>query len=463
MLYSFIFFLIVFVAVGLASAKYSQKTTEDYLLASKSIKPWLAGFSLFATENSGFMFVGLIGLTYTIGLSALWVPVGWYIGEVLVWWLSARQIRAHNDHIKSQTYCGLLSRWTGTEYKYVRWIAAVITIMFLSVYAAAQLTAGGKALNVLVGWDVNTGAIIGFFMVLVYCVAGGIRATIWTDAVQALAMFGSLILIVAYSLVELGGLSAMTDQLRATDPELINLFAGSYKFGIIGFALGWLFGGMGVMGQPHVMVRFMVLDHSDSARTAALYYAGFVSLLTVLCTLAALAARVLLPELINSDPELALPTISANLMPGVLSGLFLAGLFAATMSTADSQVLASSAALTRDLTTKHQDNVLWAKAGTVLVALLALVVALSGNQSVLKLTLYGWSVMASSMGPLLFVYAMGKKPTQAHAIAMMLIGAGVSISWEEAGLSGDIYNVLPGIITALLVYFIPAPFLYKKA
>lgn len=463
MIYSFIFFLAIFVLVGLASYRFSTKTTEDYLLASKNIKPWLAGFSLFATENSGFMFVGFIGLAYSIGLPALWVLIGWYTGEILVWWHTARVMREHNDHIDSQTYGGLLSRWTGEEYKYVRYLAAIITIVFLSVYAAAQLSAGGKALNVLTGWDLNLSAIIGFFMVVAYCVAGGIRATIWTDAVQTIAIFGSLILIVIFALSEIGGFSALLDQIQQIDSKLLDITSGEYKYGLIGFILGWFFGGMGALGQPHVMVRFMVIDKPESVRQSILYYAGFVAVLSALCTIAALCARVLLPELVNGDTELALPSLSANLMPGVLSGLFLAGLFAAAMSTADSQVLASSAALTRDLVHKYKDNVWWTKGGTVLVALLALVVAITGDKNVLKLALYGWSVMAASMGPLLFVYALGGKPKQVHAVLMMLVGAGVAVAWEEMGLSGDLYNVLPGVAASLLTYVVLAPVLKPKS
>ena len=210
---------------------------------------------------------------------------------------------------------------------------------------------------------------------------------------------------------------------------------------------------MGVLGQPHVMVRFMVIDKPKNVQKAILYYAGFVTVLTILCTVAALSARVLLPDLLGSDPELALPTLSSSFMPGVLSGLFLAGLFAATMSTADSQILASSAALTRDLVPKYKDNVLWTKSGTILVAILALTVAMNGDKNVFRLALYGWSAMAASMGPLLLVYALGKKPSQIHAIIMMLVGAGVSIGWEEAGLTGDMFNVLPGVAASLFIYY----------
>ncbi len=452
MIYSFAFFLLLFVLVGVASYRYSQPTTEDYLLAGKNIKPWMAGLSLFATESSGFMFVGFIGMVYTMGLSAVWIVAGWYIGTTIMMWNTGGALRHTNEAIQAHTYSGLLSRWTGEEYKAVRILSATITIVFLSVYAAAQLSAGGKALHAMTGLDVNFSAIIGFVMVVTYCLAGGIRATIWTDAIQALAMLVSLTLIVLYGLNYIGGLNQLFIRLNDIDPGLSQLFSSSYKYGFLGFLAGWVFGGIGVIGQPHVMVRFMVLEKAENAKTVVLYYGAMVSSLLALCSIAGLCARVLLPELSLSDPELALPMLSVNYMPGALAGLFLAGLFAAAMSSADSQVLSSSAALTNDLFSKYKDNRVFVKGGTFLVALLALGIALYGSSNVFKLTTFGWSIMAAGFAPLIFLYSFGFKTTQIQAVSMMIVGASASVAWEIAGLSGDLYNVLPGMVASCLVY-----------
>lgn len=464
MIFSFILFLLLFVAVGIASYRYSQPTVQDYLLASKNIKPWLAGFSFFATENSGFMFMGYIGLVYTYGLSALWILIAWYLGEVTVLWRAAYIIRQQTEKAQPETYSELLAGWTGQEYKWVRILSALIIVMFLCFYAAAQLSAGGKALHALAGWDLNLSATIGFALVLIYCLAGGIRATIWTDAIQAIVMFGSLLMIVAFGLHGVGGLGGLSGQLSAINPDLMNMMAGSYKFGLLAYVLGWFFAGTGIMGASHVIVRFMVVENAAGAKKAVLYYIFFVTALSALCTIAGLCARVLIPELSEGgDAELALPLFSAQFLPEILSGLFLAGLFAAAMSTADSQILSSSAALTRDLTPRYKDKYLWTKAGTVLVALLALAVAISGDKSVFKLATFGWSIMGAGMGPLLFIYTLGKKPTQLHALLMMIGGVAVSLAWDFAGLSDAVYNVMPGILAGLLIYVMLAPFLKVSA
>ncbi|MCB1650428.1 MAG: sodium/proline symporter, partial [Alphaproteobacteria bacterium] len=306
MIYSFAFFLLLFVLVGLASYRYSQPTTQDYLLAGRTIKPGLAGLSLFATESSGFMFIGYIGITYIMGLSVIWIALGWYLGTSSIMWSMGRRLRHRNETVQADTYGALLSRWTGEDYKIIRVLSALITIVFLSVYAAAQLSAGGKALQAMMGIDIKISALISVSMVLAYCLAGGIRASIWTDAVQSLAMFIALVLIVAYGLNMVGGFEHLMLKLKEIDPNLTEVFAGAHKYGFLGFFAGWIFGGMGVLGQPHVMVRFMVLEKAQSAKKAVLYYALMVSALAVLCTIAGLCARVVLPDLINGDPELAL-------------------------------------------------------------------------------------------------------------------------------------------------------------
>ena len=455
MIYSFIFFLALFVGIGILAHRKSTGTTLDYLLASKDVKPWLTGFSFFATENSGFMFVGFIGIGYAIGISALWILIGWYIGETLILFSTAKAFRNQTDVVNAHTYSELLGRWSGEDYKYVRWLSALIIIAFLPVYAAAQLSAGGKALNVALGWDLSIGAVIGFLIVIAYCLSGGIRATVWTDAVQALVMFISLFLIVGFGLHEIGGIGALIGALNEIDPALLDMMSGDYKYGILGFFAGWLFAGVGVMGQAHVMVRFMLIKDAESTKKAVWYYAGLVTILSILCMTAALCARVLLPEL--GDAELGLPTLSSTYLPGILAGVFLAGLFAASISSADSQILSSSAALTRDLFPKDEAKVWWPKVGTLLVGAFALGIVLSGQDNVFKLATFSWALMASGMAPLFFLYIMGKTPTQVHAVLIMIIGMVASYAWEYAGMSGDIYNVLPGLVAGMLSYYLLIP------
>lgn len=175
---SFVFFLLVFVLIGALSVLASKRTTADYLTAGQSVKPWLVALSAVATNNSGYMFTGMIGFTYVNGLSSIWLMIGWifgdYIGSLTLW----RSIRETTGRRKLDSFSGLVSRWWGQNYVRLRTLSGVLILVFLGAYAGAQLNAGSKALHVLLGWDLATGAILGAVIVLIYSFAGGLRASI---------------------------------------------------------------------------------------------------------------------------------------------------------------------------------------------------------------------------------------------------------------------------------------------
>ncbi len=344
----------------------------------------------------------------------------------------------------------------GTDYRTLRIVAGIITVVFMGTYAAAQLNAGSKALHVLFDWDYAAGAVIGAIMVLLYCFAGGIRASIWTDAAQSFVMIIAMGLLFAVAVTKTGGVSTFIQALYQVSPDYMNLFPGDLALGGVAgpvlFVLGWVAAGFAVAGQPHIMVRFMAMDNPENmGRVRAYYYAWFIAfyLLTVG---AGLAARLLLPEADNFDAELALPTLALELLPEVLVGLILAGLFAATMSTADSQILSCSAALTNDFTHGRKVPYMMTKLATVCVVLVALGIALSGNRSVFSLVLIAWSALASAFAPLLTVYVLGGKPSEKLALSMMLGGLAAMLLWRYFELGGIIYEVAPGILAGLLIY-----------
>lgn len=409
---SFLVFLLAFVAIGVFSVVKSQQNSADYLLAGQNVKPWLVGLSAVATNNSGYMFVGMIGYTYAVGLSSMWIAVGWVLGDLCASLFIHKRLRHATEKEQVLSFAGVLSKWQGTDYKRLRFIGGLITIAFLGTYAAAQLNAGSKALYVLFGWDYSLGAIIGAVMVLLYCFAGGIRASIWTDAAQSFVMFAAMAVLLFVAIATLGGFDAFTTALYGVSPSYMDLFpADSAMDGISGpflFVLGWMVAGFGVIGQPHIMVRFMAMDKPDDMARVRVYYYGWFAAFYALTICAGLAARLLLPEADSFDAELALPTLALQLLPEILVGLVLAGLFAATMSTADSQILSCSAAVTRDLTGGKTQSYLFTKLATVGVTLAALFIALFGNDSVFALVLIAWSALGASFAPLMTVYALGE-------------------------------------------------------
>lgn len=447
--------LLLFVAIGLFSATKSEKTSDDYLLAGCTIKPWLAALSAVATNNSGYMFVGMIGYTYAMGLSSSWLMFGWLTGDYCASVLTARPLREATERRKALSFVEILARWHGHEYKTLRIIGAVITIIFLCTYAAAQLNAGSKALHVLFGWNYAAGAIIGSIMVLLYCWAGGIRASIWTDAAQSIVMIFAMGLLLFTAISTAGGIEIFWEKLDNISPHYLDWFPADLPLGAAGpflFVLGWLGGGFGVAGQPHIMVRYMTVSDSSQFKQVRYYYYAWFAAFYAMTIGAGLAARLLLPETTSFDAELALPTLAQQLLPDILVGLILAGLFAATMSTADSQILVCSASITRDLFPNKKCSYAITKMATLCVTILALGIALAGNESVFQLVLVAWALLASAFAPLLTIYALGGKPSERLAVAIMAIGIGAMLLWRQWGVDSIIYEVVPGMAAGFIVY-----------
>lgn len=449
MVASFILFLVLFTAIGAASVLRSRGGSDDYLLASRSVPPWLSALSSVATNNSGYMFIGLIGFAYTDGLAAMWLQLGWILGDVIAWAWFHRRVREASGAAGVATLPALMATRTG-GHGAVRMVTAGIAIILMVAYASAQLSAGSKALTVLFGWEAQVGAVLGAVIVLLYSMSGGIRASIWTDATQAVVMLLAMVALVGASMVAVGGPSGLLAGLEAQDPALLSLFPEDLRFGIALWLIGFVFGGLGVMGQPHILVRTMALRSPDDIPKARRVYFAWYIPFSVCAVAVGLASRVLLPDVGTFDPELALPQMAVDLLPGLVVGGVLAGLFAATMSTADSLIIACSASLTRDLAPGLKDRPKWA---TLAATVVALALAIWGPASVFVLVLIAWSAMATAFGPLLVVRLAGAEVSSARALGMIFAGLGASLAWRFAlGWNDALYEILPGCVAGFGVW-----------
>lgn len=456
MIVSFVGFLLLFTLIGLSSARLSRGTGRDYYLAGSSVKPWLTGLSAVATNNSGYMFIGVIGYTYVTGFPAVWLMIGWISGDFLGSLFIHARLRAATARGREVSYAGVLSNWYGAKNTQLQRVIGAISIVFLLAYASAQLVAGSKALHVLFGWQQSTGAILGAALVVLYCLAGGIRASIWTDAAQSLVMIVAMALLLVVAVDALGGVSAAYAAMQQI-PEFTDWFPKDLLLpgipGALLFALGWMFAGLSVIGQPHVMVRFMALDDIQHMRSAKTWYYLWFTAFHGMAIAVGLLSRVYLTDVSNFDAELALPSMALQLLPAPLVGLVLAGIFAATMSTADSLVLSCSASLTHDIIPHRKVRLLVMKLSTVGIAGVALTLALANNQSVFSLVILAWSALASAFAPLLIALCLGREPGQTRSLVAIAAGLIVVILWRLLGWQEQIYEGLPGIATGLAILF----------
>jgi SSS family solute:Na+ symporter/sodium/proline symporter len=452
---SFLVVLVTFLAIGLASVRRATGERNDYYLASRAVSPWLVGLSAVATNNSGYMFIGVIGYTYQMGLASIWLMIGWILGDFIGSLFVHRRLRHATSQTNEASYVSVLAKWNGEGFTTWQRLGAVVMILFLIAYAAAQISAGGKALQGVLGFDPRLGAIAVATVVIAYSIAGGIRASIWTDAAQSFVMLAAMSTMLVMGILGLGGVLGTIDKWQAI-PEFLNLFPGDLLLagaaGIGLFVVGWMFAGFSVVGQPHVMVRFMALKDERQMVQARVWYYGYFVIFYLLATGVGMLSRVYLPDLATIDPELALPKMAVELLPPVLVGFVLAGIFAATMSTADSLVLSCSAAITHDLVPSRLESPVQLKTATALVTVVALGLALSESQSVFDLVILSWSTLACAFAPLLVLYAAGRQVTERIAILLMVVGVATALLWRFGlGFHSSVYEGMPGILLPLLI------------
>ena len=301
----------------------------------------------------------------------------------------------------------------------------------------------------LLGWPAWAGAVMGAVLVALYCLAGGIRASIWTDAAQSVVMVLAMGFLLVSTVAALGGVDATLASLRAV-PDYLDWFPKDLALpgaaGALLFIVSWLFAGLSVIGQPHIMVRFMTLDDGSKMHRARAWYYLWYIVFYCLATGVGLLSRVYLPDSASFDAELALPSMAMEVLPPLLVGLVLAGIFAATMSTADSLILSCSAAITHDLLPHNIENTLLIKLSTLLITACALGLALSNNQSVFSLVILAWSCLASAFAPLLIALCLGWKPNQGSSILAMFTGLGTALLWRHLELHSAVYEGLPGML-----------------
>ncbi len=457
LLLSFLFFMCIFAGVGLASMFVKKDTTDDYLVAGRGMHPALAALSAVSTWNSGYMFIGAIGFTFMMGYNVFWMAILSTLGQVLAWaWLyKFIQKEGHDRGVRSLS--SLVAEKAGApEAK----LAAVLSVLFLSIYAAAQLTAGGKALLVMLGWPEMVGILIGFVLVVAYCYAGGIRASIWTDAVQSCVMIVGSGILCWIAIGEVGGFSGLHSGLEAQSPALTNLMPPDLRFGVSMWALAFFLGGLAVAGQPQVVSRVMTLGSDKDRKQAMIWFFVWQTPFVILMTIIGLASRVLFSAA-DFDAELSLPMMAMETMPAIGVGMILASIFAATMSTADSQVLACTAAITDDIKPEWREDHKTTKKVTLVVAAFATMISIGGlyipgGDSVFTLVVLAVYGLGGIFVPLLIIRWMGYKPDTNHSLAMMVAAFVGVIGWSVLGLSGPdgIFPSVPGMGAAFITHFI---------
>lgn len=457
---SFILFMVLFVGVGLVSARARGEGEDDYWLAGRSIPPWAMALSTLSTAQSGFLWLGMVGLSYSQGLTALWMLAGWLGGDYVVWRLGVlKQIRLRSEARGVTTLPAFLGPQSapakgGEQGKRPAWVGvlAVLVFLLLGLYASAQVTAGAKVLHQLYDWPIAVGVGLTALVITSYSFAGGVRASIWTDCAQGPVMILSLLWLTVAALIEVGGPSVLWRRLAEEVPGHLAL-TKNWGWALVGL-VGWTISGMGTSGQPHVLSRAFLIDDAENLVQARRWYFAYGLVLYTSTVVVGLCARLLIAPEALPDPEVAILAVAQKLLPGPMVGVMIAGIFAAVISTVDSMVIVQSSVVSNDLAPEQAPGAKprrWLPKVFTLLAMGLAVVFSVYEESVLAMVLLAWSILACGFGPLVIWRSFGLELSPLRILLIAGVGLGFLFGWPLLDEGKRLTAMAPAFLGALAV------------
>lgn len=442
-----VLYFLVLLALGVIASRRT-KTVEDFYVAGKGLGFYVSALSSRATGESGWLLLGLTGMGWAVGINAFWVMLGQMAGESVSWILIARPFKRATDRFNSITIPDYLESRFRDSRHILRWIGALVIVVMVTAYLAAQLTASGKAFRDFLNLDFRTGAILGLLIVLFYTMMGGFRAVAWSDLFQGSLMLVGLILVPIVAIAAVGGPSEMIGSLQGAHPEMLTAFGkdGLTRAGVL-IAIGFISPGLGYLGSPQLYTRMIAIKSEKSLVPGALVAILFTFFTSGGAILAGMAGRLLIPEL--ADQEAIFPLLANELFGVFLTGLFVAVVLAAVMSTADSLLILAVSAVVRDVYQKvfrpeatHKQVVMLSRILTVVIALIALAFSLMEIRLVFWFVLFAWAGISSAFVPTIVLSLFWKKMTLRGAIASMVVGFVAAIVWKLT-LGHILYEMVP--------------------
>lgn len=455
---TFAVYLIIVLGIG-AVAWWRTSDLKDYILGGRRLGRWVTALSAQASDMSGWLLLGLPGYAYLAGLESAWLLLGLLVGTYLNWRLVAAPLRHATERLgDSITLPDYFERRFNDQSGVLRWLTAVFILVFFTFYTSSGLVAGGKLFETVFGMPYIWAVIGGGTAIVIYTLVGGFLAVSWTDFFQGSLMFLALLTVALMGMAAVGGLDGLTGSLGEVNPELLDpmTFVTGEGLSVIAIVslLGW---GLGYSGQPHILARFMAaisVDEIPAARRIAMVW---VTVALVAGFTVGLVGLVYVdPPLQGADSEKVFMFMATALFHPVVAGICLAGILAAVMSTADSQLLVASSAVAQDLyrgiwrKTASRKELLWVgRAAVLLIALIALYLARSPDSKVLELVAYAWAGFGAAFGPAVILSLYWQRMTAPGAMAGIVSGGVTVIVWKqlEHGIF-DLYELVPGFLVS---------------
>jgi sodium/proline symporter len=455
--------LVVYLILLFGIAVWSRSaggTLEGYYLGGRQLPFWVAGFSANATGESSWLLLGLSGMGYLVGVHAIWIVIGETIGVWLGWRLIARRLKVAADSYRSITVPDLLEETLKDNTQRLRISGVIIILAMVAAYVSAQMMATGKIFSIFLPMEYSTGVLLGGAITLAYTAYGGFKAVAYSDVLQ-----GSLMLLALVSLPIVGIYTIDGDfweAVRSTDPALLDL-TGNLGLGLPGLIaiIGFIALGFAFMAAPQILTRFMAIKSPDEVKNAARISIACIIAFDTGAVFIGIAGRVLFPDL--TDVEAVMPTMARELLPPLITGVFLVMVLAAVMSTVDSLLILASSAVVRDLMQKVL-NVGWqdeqlAKIGmlvTVGIGAGAIAFALSEVKVIFWFVTFAQSGLATAFGPPVICALFYKGITKEGALAGMIGGFATDMLWVNfmKPYTYDLVEIVPAMIVGFCLIFL---------
>ena len=465
-------YLLAMLAVGVWFAK-KNNSVDDFYLGGRKLGPFVTAMSAEASDMSSWLLMGLPGVAYLTGLAeASWTAIGLAIGTYLNWLIVARRIRRYSIRLNAITVPQFFSKRWGDDRSLLSAIAAVIIIVFFIPYTASGFSACGKLFSTLFGMDYVTAMLISAAVIVIYTVMGGFLAASFTDLIQSIVMTIALVVVLGFGVTKAGGLGAVMTNAQSLAGYLSltsihntsTLGADPYSFLTICSLLAW---GLGYFGMPHILLRFMAIEDENklplSRRVATTWVVISMAVAVFIGVVGnGMTKAGALEQL--ADAETIIVRVASlisehGVFAALIAGIILAGILAATMSTADSQLLAASSSASQNLAVEffklkldNKQGMLLARGTMVVISLVAAFLARDPSSSVFRVVSFAWAGFGAAFGPTVLFALFWKRSNKWGALAGMISGGAMVFIWKYliAPMGGiwGIYELLPAFIVA---------------
>ncbi len=477
---SIILYLAAMILIGVYySRKGSGESSENFFIGGRSLGPIVTAMSAEASDMSSYLLMGLPGLAYLAGVAEVgWTAIGLAVGTYLNFLFVAKLLRRYSEKIGAFTIPAFFSKRFGDKKNMLSLISALIIIIFFVPYTASGFKAVGTLFNTLLGLDYHIAMIIGAVIIVAYTTLGGFLAVSTTDLVQSIFMTIALVIIVFFGVNVAGGWDVVFKNAEAL-PGYLNLTqgyvaetgqAGNFGFLPIVSTLAW---GLGYFGMPHILLRFMGIRDESELKTSRRIAGVWVVLSMAVAILIGIIGYSVsltgaIPMLKTTAESETIIIQMATLMSkngvffALVAGIILAGILAATMSTADSQLLAASSSIAQDLMSDYlhiemdEKKTMRIARGTVFgIALIALILAWDPNSSVFRVVSFAWAGFGATFGPAMLLALFWKRANRQGILAGLIAGGVMIFVWKymiaPMGGAFAIYELLPAFIINLVI------------